>query len=221
MRYTCAIFDLDGTLVDSTRAHAEAWQEALDRHGLHSPVEKYYADIGMGSRDIVKKHLPRADDQTVERILVTQRTLFQEEFLAHVEPYPSASTLLQDLHRLNTRIVLASSSPRELIGRLVNLLDAADTILGWVGGDEVSHGKPAPDIFLAACRLCKAQPEETIVVGDSPYDVEAAHRGGFPCIALLQSGFSPESLRGAEHLYADLTDLLSHISGIWGRRSCS
>ena len=208
------IFDVDGTLVDSVDLHAKAWQEALAHFGHNVPFDDVRSQIGKGGDQLMPVFLsPEELDEKGDELEKYRGDLFREKYLSQVKSFPQVRELFQRLLADGWKLALASSAKeRELqvykkIARIDDLLDTETS------SDDAEKSKPHPDIFQAAMkRLGKVAPADCVVVGDSPYDAEAAGKAGVRAVGFLCGGFPDQDLRraGFETLYLGAADLLAH-----------
>lgn len=207
-KHDTVIFDMDGTLVDSTYHHAITWQQALHDNGVDVETWRIHRSIGLGGDKIVTQ-VAGADveDAKGDKIRDRQSKLFAK-IRDSVEPLPGAKELIQQL-RGDFKVVVGSSGEKGDVQKSLKTVGLKEAdIDAMTTSDDVAESKPDPDIFAAACE--KAGGRSAIVVGDSPYDVAAAARAGFPCIGVLTGGFSQDELSesGAIMVVESLTDLL-------------
>ena len=209
-----AIFDVDGTLVDSNDLHVEAWREAFRHYGKEVHFEEVHDQIGKGGDQLMPAFLSRREVDKFGADLERLRgELFTHDYLPGAAPFPKVRELFERLKRDGVRIALASSAKEQELEGHQQKLHIEDLVDASTSADDADHSKPCPDIFLAAlARLDDVAPEEAIVIGDSPYDAQAAARAGMKTIGLLSGGFSEERLRasGAIDVYQDVADLLEH-----------
>ena len=206
-----AIFDLDGTLVDSNDLHAEAWQEAFRHFGKEIPLRELRRQIGKGGDQYLPVFLSPAEMQAFGEELNTFRgDLFKKKYLKRVQAFPKVRELFEQVCAGGKRIALASSGNADEIVHYVELAHIGDLIDARTTKTEVRHSKPEPDVFLATLRQLQLSAEEAIVIGDTPFDVQAAKKSRMRTIALLCGGFSEDELRasGAVAIYRDAADLL-------------
>lgn len=207
------IFDIDGTLVDSVRHHAEAWVEAFKQYGYEVDIEKMKQQIGKGGEYILPVFLSEAEiKENGEKISDRRKEYYQTHLLPQIQPFPKVVELFKRLKADGIRIVLASSARPETAQHYEKLLGVEDLIDGVTSKGDVEQAKPDPDIFLAALeKLPGIAPEAVIVVGDSPYDAQAAQKIPLQTIGVLCGGFSEECLTeaGCIAIYQDPADLLA------------
>jgi HAD superfamily hydrolase (TIGR01509 family) len=187
-----AIFDIDGTLVDTNYQHALAWYRAFRQHGVVIPVWQIHRAIGIGSDRVVEM---LAGDQ-VERELgdalrAAQGPLY-EEMIGEVEPMKDAHELLHDLKAAGHPVILASSAEAKEAEHYIDLLDARAFVDGYTTSADVKASKPEPDIVNAAVQ--KAGGGAAVMIGDSTWDCKAAARAKLPSIGVLTGGFSKQEL---------------------------
>jgi len=192
---TAAILDVDGTLVDTNYQHALAWYRALRRNGVVVPIWRIHRHIGMGGDQLVAAVAgEEVESACGDSVREAEKELYME-MIEEVEPLEGAHELIAELRRRVDRVVLASSAKREEVEHYVELLDAAELADGWTTSADVETTKPAPDLVESA--LAKAEADEALLVGDTPWDVEAARRAGIATVAVLTGGFAAAELRGA------------------------
>jgi HAD superfamily hydrolase (TIGR01509 family) len=212
MAIKAVLYDIDGTLVDSNDMHVLAWMSAFKSIGVEFDRATIHDQIGKGTDMLVPTLLPDLDEDAQESLGETHGAIFKAEHLGGVKPFPGAHDLLARSHAAGQRVVLASSASSEELDHYLNLLDARDIVDTTTSSDDVENTKPAPDIFATALKkLGDVDPTEVIVVGDTPYDIEAAGKCGIAAIGVRSGGFADEVLReaGAVALYDDVAALLA------------
>ena len=206
------IFDIDGTLLDSVDLHARAWVEAFAHFGVETDEAKVRSQIGKGGDELMPVFLPRErierDGETIEAF---RSDLFKRKYLPDVKPFPGVRPLFERIRADGLTIALASSGKRSEVERYTEILAIGDLVDVATSSDDADRSKPHPDIFEAALAKLDGGPSSTIhVVGDTPYDAEAARKAGLPTIGLLCGGF-PEadlSAAGCVAIFRDPQDLL-------------
>ncbi len=223
MQVTAAIFDIDGTLVDSVDLHAKAWTEALAHFGYDIPFERVRHEIGKGSDKLIPGLIGEAEAKRVFDDLDEFRSnLWKEEYLHQVKPFPKVRELFQRIKDDGKRIVLASSAKGDELQKYKQIAGIDDLIEKETSADDVDKSKPSPDVVHAAlAKLGDPHPAAVIMVGDTPWDVLAAVKANVETIGVLCGGFPEEELRaaGAVAVYRDPEDLLaSYESSPFGQR---
>jgi HAD superfamily hydrolase (TIGR01509 family) len=209
--YRAVIFDVDGTIVDSNDAHARAWVMALAESGWRVEFSRVRPLIGMGGDKLLPKVAGiAADSPKGEAIDTRRREIFKTEFLPHLEPTRGARELLEWLRDDRLTLVVASSASASELQDLLRVAGAEKLMESTTSSDDADRSKPDPDIVQAAIDRTGCPPAETIMIGDTPYDVEAALRAGIEIIALRCGGWMDPELNGAIAIYSDPADLLEH-----------
>jgi beta-phosphoglucomutase len=181
------IFDMDGVLVDSYRAHLRSWRDTAARHGLALTDADFARTFGRTSRDIIRALWPdrfSADDD-VAHFDAAKEARYREILAEDFPEMPGASDLVRALHAAGFRLAIGSSGPPENVAVVVNRLPAGHLFDATVNGTEVRHGKPEPDVFLTAARKLGIEPVRCAVIEDAPAGVEAARRADMVAIGLL------------------------------------
>ncbi len=210
------ILDMDGTLVDSNDGHAKTWAEALNEFGYPVTVESVRPLIGIGS----DKLLPRLTGEIREtglgeRISERRSQLFEQHYMAHIAAFPCSKMLVERMHKAGLKVVIASSSKREHLDRLIDTVGIGNLIDAVTSASDVDDSKPDPDVVQAALDKLGIAPDNTVMIGDTPYDIEAAARVGVRTIALRCGGWDDDALTGAIAIYNDPGDLLDHFSDVF------
>ena len=208
------IFDIDGTLVDSVDLHAQAWKEAFQHFGYDFDLGEIRHQIGKGSDKLIPHFLPPKEVEHISNELDEFRgKLWKSKYLPKVKPFPKVRELFLRILQDGTRIVLASSAKGDEVETYKKIAQIDDLVEKETSSDDVENSKPDPDIIHAAIKkLSEVHPHEVLMVGDTPYDVEAAKKAGVATIAVLCGGFPESELRvaGAAAIYRDPADLLDH-----------
>ena len=216
-----AIFDVDGTLVDSTYHHALAWQRAFREHEIVLPMWRIHREIGKGGDRLV----PDLAGEEIERsrgdeLREAQHERFSE-LIEEVQPLAGVHELLVACKRQGWRIALASSGHADEIEHYQQLLDIAGLPDAVVSSADVGTTKPAPDVLALAHERAAPHVERdrVLVVGDATWDCEAARRASMTPVGVLCGGFSRPELRdaGAEAVFATLVELRRAIDTLLPR----
>lgn len=206
------IFDMDGTLIDSNDHHAKAWQDAFEDYGVSFDLETVRMQIGKGGDLLVPDMLGAKQMLSFGKEIQNHRkTLFRERYRQAIEPFPGIPESFRRLREDSIRIVIATSSNEEDLSFYINLLGIGDLIEAATSKDDVEMSKPAPDVFAAALEKLGTRPDRTLVVGDTPYDVLAAHRSSLPIAAVRCGKFPENTLEKAELLFDDVPDLVHNL----------
>ena len=204
------ILDMDGTLVDTNEAHAQTWMEALEGFGYEVPIEVIRPLIGQGGDKILPRLTGMAEDSEIGKKIAGYRSgLFEKRYLGAVKAFPKTRELVERLRDAGLKVVVASSSRRDHLDRLIEAADIGDLIHSATSASDVDESKPDPDVIEAALGKLGIAPEQVLMIGDTPYDVEAAARVGVRTIALRCGGWNEENLTGAVAVYADPAALLA------------
>jgi HAD superfamily hydrolase (TIGR01509 family) len=191
-----ALLDVDGTLIDANYQHALAWYRAFREHGIVLPVWRIHRSVGMGGDQLVPALVGMdVDEKQGDAIRETRDRVYKGELIEGVAPLAGAHDLIVALRERDVRVVLASSSPEDEIDRYLDLLEAREVVDAWTTKDDVEATKPAPDLVLAA--IDKAGTRDAVMVGDTPWDIEAARKAGVPTLCVITGGWSEQELRDA------------------------
>jgi HAD superfamily hydrolase (TIGR01549 family) len=207
-----AILDIDGTLVDTNYQHAMSWYKAFRQHGVVRPIWRIHRHIGMGGDQLVEA----VGGEEVERragddIRAAESALYLAE-IQSTSVLEGARELIEDLKAGGRQVVLASSAKEQEVDHYLDLLDAHELVDGWTTSADVENTKPEPDLVHAA--LDKLGGADAVMVGDTPWDVEAAEKAGVPTIAVLTGGFSEQELReaGAAAVFTSIVELRENLA---------
>jgi HAD superfamily hydrolase (TIGR01509 family) len=206
-----AILDVDGTLVDTNYHHALAWYRAFREQGIVLPVWRLHRHVGMGGDKYVEAV---AGEAVEERLGERLRERWEEIFdglIDEVEPLAGARELVHDLKQRGRAVVLASSAIDDHLEHFLDLLDARRVVDGWTTKDDVEESKPSADLVEAG--LAKAGTRDAVMLGDTPWDCEAARKAGIETVALLTGGFSEQELvdAGAVAVFHSLEQLRERL----------
>jgi HAD superfamily hydrolase (TIGR01509 family) len=216
------LFDLDGTLIDSVYQHVVAWREALAAVDINLSVWKIHRRIGMSGGLFVTALARELETNLDPETLAALPKLHEEAFIRHydsVRPLPGAVDLLSTLTEHGVPWAIATSGPKAYAHLAYDMLElAADT--PFITRDQVRYAKPDPDLFLTAAERIGVDIRDSIVVGDSVWDLLAARRARALGIGVLSGGYGREELiySGAFRVYEDPRDLLDHVDEVGVRR---
>jgi phosphoglycolate phosphatase-like HAD superfamily hydrolase len=205
------ILDVDGTLVDSNEAHVAAWVAAFHQAGYPMAPDTIRPLIGMGSDTLlpaaagIEKSSPEG-----QQLSKLHSKIFESEYLPHVEAFPCTHELLQHMRERGLRLVLASAAKGHIMDTLLEVAGAEHLIEDDPPPRQVHSSKPDPEIVQAALDRLGYARDEVLMIGDTPYDVEAAAKLDIPTIAVRCGGYQDADLAGAVAIYDDPADLLAH-----------
>jgi HAD superfamily hydrolase (TIGR01509 family) len=209
------LLDLDGTLVDSVYEHVMAWREALEDAEIRLPNWKIHRRIGMSGKlflpTLLRQLGEKADKARIQSIERVRSSIFKKT-IPEIRILPGAKELLEYFDRIGARWAIATSGDRSQVDQLLKNFDIPSTV-PVITGDDVTASKPAPDAFVLAAQRLGVSPLDSIVIGDSPWDLLAAQRMKALGVGLLCGGYAESELEraGAYRVYEDPGDLLAHI----------
>jgi HAD superfamily hydrolase (TIGR01509 family) len=217
------LFDLDGTLVDSVYTHVLAWRAALESAGIELSVWRIHRRIGMSGGLLVNALLRETGTPITAEQVAAIQTRHAREYarqVSQLRPLPGARELLRYLTDRGVPWTIATSGRIESAQPALEVLGVGPDV-PVVTRDQVAHAKPDPDLFLAAAERLGANIEDSIVVGDSVWDLLAARRARALGIGLLSGGYGQDELQsaGAYRVYEDPADLLRHLDEVGVRPS--
>ena len=213
--YKAVLFDVDGTLVDSNDAHAHAWVEAFAAFGVTVDFTHVRRSIGMGGDKLMPRVAGITEDEPLgKRISERRGEIFKSNYLPHLRPFPGARELVAAIKARGLIGVAASSAKADELGALLAIAGAESLLDDATSSDDAEESKPDPDIIHAALRKAHAEATNAVLIGDTPYDVEAAGRAGVECIALRCGGWPDADLRGAIAVYDGPWQLLERLDDL-------
>jgi HAD superfamily hydrolase (TIGR01509 family) len=213
LRFRTLVFDVDGTLIDSNGAHATAWIQALRDHGVKVDADEIRRMIGMGGDKILPAVAHVSEDSDTGQAITRRKKQVFSSLLPGLQPTAGARPLVEYLRAQEVDLLIATSADDREMRALLRRAGVADFFPERASKDDASSSKPDPDIVHAALAKSWARPEETLLIGDTPYDIEAADRAGIGAVALRCGGFwSDDSLRGALKIFDDPQALLAYWS---------
>jgi HAD superfamily hydrolase (TIGR01549 family) len=216
-----AIFDVDGTLIDSVDFHAIAWVEAFAEFGVTTAFDKVRRQIGKGGDNLLPVFLSRKQIHEFGEDLETFRSgHFKRKYLDYLRPFAGVRPLFERLIRSGIKIALASSAKPDELQVYKKIAEIDDLLDAETPSDDVKDSKPDPDIFHAAVQQLHGIAKNKIVVfGDTPYDAEAAAKAGLPSIGVLRGGFPASSLTkgGCSAVYRSPSNILINYETIFAR----
>jgi HAD superfamily hydrolase (TIGR01509 family) len=208
-----AILDIDGTLVDTNYQHAVAWYRAFRQNDVVLPVWRIHRHIGMGGDQVIAALTDeKTEEEKGDDIRGAEKALYLA-MIEEVEPLEGARELIERLKDAGKTVVMASSAKDDEVEHYLDLLDARELADDWTTSADVEATKPEPDLVKAALDKADTKPDDAVMLGDTPWDCEAARRAGVETVALMTGGFSEQELTeaGAVAVFESLPDLLERI----------
>jgi HAD superfamily hydrolase (TIGR01509 family) len=210
--YDTVLFDVDGTLIDSNAAHADAWFRALRAHGVPASVDRVRSLIGMGGDKLLPAVAGIDHESPQGRAITREKKAYFEALLPRLAPTTGARALVEHLRNRDITLVIATSADDHELAQLLAQAGLDDLFPRRTSSDDAEGSKPDPDIVHAALRKADASPARAVLIGDTPYDIEAATRARVPCIALRSGGFwSDDHLKGAIDIFDAPQSLLDAL----------
>ncbi|GEK03284.1 MULTISPECIES: HAD family hydrolase [unclassified Streptomyces] len=210
-----AVFDVDGTLVDTNHLHVVTWWEAFRQAGHDVPMHAVHRAVGLGSTDLIAHLLGDGRDEEQDAELSAAHKALYGQYFDRLPALPKAGELLRRLHSDGWRVVLATSASGAELGALRRAIDADEAIVGTASADDVARGKPAPEPVELALELAGVPASRAVFVGDTVWDMRAGAKAGVRCVGLLCGGIPRADLEeaGAGAVYDDPADLLGRLAG--------
>jgi HAD superfamily hydrolase (TIGR01509 family) len=207
------MLDVDGTLIDSSDAQAKAWVEAMADYGYYVPVEKVRPLIGMGGDKVLPTALVlQKDSEEGKKISAKRRQIFLQLYLPHLRPFPGARELIQYMRESGLNVAIASSAEPDELKAMLQIIGASDLVEEKSSSEDVKQSKPDPDVVEVTLHKMGLPPDQVVMIGDTPYDIEAARKAGVATIAFRCGGWTDKELAGAIAIYNDPADLLAHYA---------
>jgi HAD superfamily hydrolase (TIGR01509 family) len=214
------ILDVDGTLVDSNDAHARAWQQAFHEAGYRIPFEGIRRLIGMGGDQLLPEAIGVAASTPSGKAISERRgQIFREHYLPEVKALPGSRDLIVRLRRDGYLLAVASSAQPDELVALLKIAGVDDLFEARTSAGDVEESKPEPDVVVAALRRLEVSAADALMIGDTPYDAEAAGRAGVAFIGFRSGGWSDGDLKGARAVYDGPSDLLAGLDSSPLRRA--
>ncbi len=214
------IFDIDGTLVDSNDAHAQSWVDTFAEAGYEVPFEVVRPLIGMGADKLLPKTIGiRHDSEQGKKLIKRRSEIFREKYLSGLRPLPGARALVRRVRDDGLKAIVATSAKDEELEDLLKAADVEDLMEEKATASDAKRSKPDPDIVEAAIEESGVPSSNAVMIGDTPYDVEAATRAGVRVIAFRSGGWDDASLKGAAQIFDGPADLLTNYdASLLGRK---
>ena len=208
------LLDVDGTLIDSNDAHASSWVDVFREFGRADiPFDRVRPMIGMGG----DKLLPRLtgldhESDLAQRMTARREEIFNTVYLPRLRAFPGVHELLARFKADDLRLVVATSAQRAELNKLLEQAGLEELVDRKTSSSDADRSKPDPDIVHAALTRGKLEAVEAVMIGDTPYDVEAAGRAGVACVAVRCGGWDDRALAGAAEIYDGPSAILSSYS---------
>jgi HAD superfamily hydrolase (TIGR01509 family) len=208
-----AVFDVDGTLVDTNHLHVATWWEAFRQAGRQVPMHAIHRSIGLGSDDLIARLLGDGRDKDQDAELSAAHKALYGQYFDRLPPLEDAGRLLRRLDGEGWTVVLATSASGPELSALRRAISADDAITATASADDVTEGKPAPEPVEHALELAGVPAERAVLVGDTVWDMRAGSRAGVRCVGVLCGGIPRADLEeaGAEAVFDDPAHLLSAL----------
>jgi HAD superfamily hydrolase (TIGR01509 family) len=208
-----ALFDVDGTLVDSSYLHTVTWWEALRQYGHELPMSRVHRAIGLGTDKLLDHLLGAQRDQAADDAMDAAHQALYASQWPSLRPLPGARRLLRACAERGWTVVLATSASAREVEVLRRVLDADDAITHDVDADSVETAKPAPDLVERAAERAGVPTGRAVFIGDTAWDVHAAHRAGVPCLGVMTGGWCRAELEeaGAAQVYRDADEIADYL----------
>jgi HAD superfamily hydrolase (TIGR01509 family) len=207
------LFDMDGTLVQSNELHASAWAEVLERFGHDIPAEQVWPLIGKGGDKLLPELTGiEEDSEEGQKISDARSKVFIEHYAPRVKAISQVRELLQYLTGQGKKIVIATSASEDELHAILQASGLEDSFPDMTSSDDADVSKPDPDIIVAALQKVGVPAERALMIGDTPYDIEAANRAGIDILAFRCGGWSDEDFDGATAICEGPEELLSELT---------
>jgi HAD superfamily hydrolase (TIGR01509 family) len=214
------IFDIDGTLVDSNDAHAHSWVDTFREADYEVPFETVRPLIGMGGDKLLPKTIGKKHDSKEGKALSERRSeIFRQKYLPGLRALPGSRALVERVRADGLKPVVATSAKDEELQGLLEAAKVADLMEEKTTASDAKRSKPDPDIVEAAIEEAGLQPSDMVMIGDTPYDVEAASRAGVRIIGFRSGGWGDDDLKGVVEIYDGPEHLLElYSSSLLGKK---
>lgn len=207
------LLDVDGTLIDSNGAHAESWADAFKEFGYDITAERVRPLIGKGGDKLLPELTGVAADSERGRVLTERRAeIFRAQYIPRLRSTRGARALIDRLRKEGLRLVIATSANEDELRPMLRQVGMEDLLAAKTSSDDADNSKPDPDIIVAALEKARLAPECALLLGDTPYDIEAARRASVETVALLSGGWDADALQDAIAIYEDPDDVLRHFT---------
>ena len=207
------LLDVDGTLIDSNAAHAESWSDTFREFGYDIPATRVRPLIGKGGDKLLPELTGVEADSERGKALTDRRAeIFKVSYIPRLRQTRSARALVDRLRKEGLRLVIATSANEDELRPMLEQVGLTDLLTAKTSSDDAENSKPDPDIILAALDEGGLTPATAILLGDTPYDIEAGRRASVDTVALLSGGWDADALQDAIAIYEDPEDVLRHFT---------
>jgi HAD superfamily hydrolase (TIGR01509 family) len=215
------IFDIDGTLVDSNDAHAQSWVDTFSEAGYDVPFDAVRPLIGMGADKLLPRTAGiRHDSEEGKKLIERRSKIFREHYLPRLRPFDGSRDLVLRIRSDGLKTIVATSAKDEELDGLLKAAGVDDLMGEKATASDAKRSKPDPDIVEAAIDESGIAPDYLVMIGDTPYDIEAAAKADVRTIGFRSGGWTDEALKGAVEVYDGPADLLAHYeSSLIGREA--
>ncbi len=212
------IFDMDGVLADTARAHFESWLAVGRKWDAQITWEDFESTFGRPNHQIIPEMLHReVPDAELREIDRFKEAAFRDIIRRELEPLPGVAALIRELHAAGFRLAVGSSGPRENIELVLDVAGVTRYFGAVVSGWDVQRGKPAPEVFLKAAAGIGVEPPDCLVIEDVPAGIQAAHAAGMKCVAVTTT-HEADALAAADRVVESLTELtVRDVKAMLGR----
>ncbi|MBC7740676.1 MAG: HAD family hydrolase [Bdellovibrionaceae bacterium] len=212
MKISTVLLDIDGTLVDSNDAHAKSWVEAISEFKFDINYQIIREKIGMGGDKLLPLVIGiESASEVGKKISKLRQSIFQTKYLPNLLAFDGTRELLEHMIKVGLQLVVATSASKDDLSKILEQAKISKLLSNRVTSDDAENSKPAPDILSAALKKMKVCPEEAIMIGDTPYDIEAARLAKVRSIGFTCGGWPAEALAGSFATYGGPKDLLKHF----------
>ena len=214
------IFDVEGTLIDCVRQTLICWHDAFASCGYEFSFEKLHHHSGRDPDDMIRILLPKTEAERLAKPLKdAQGGFYRERFLEAVRPFPDVRALFEQVKRSGAVIALATTCSKDELHHYLGVAEISDLVDHCACGEDVSRQKPHPELIELVLDRAKIPAADAVMIGDTPYDAEAARRANVSAIGLLSGGFTQEELTaaGCGAVHAGTTALLKAFDSLLDR----
>ncbi|TLM81843.1 HAD family hydrolase [Pseudarthrobacter sp. NamE5] len=208
------LFDVDGTLIDSSYIHTMAWWGAFRQYGYDIPMASIHHYVGMGGDRLVDNLLPGDRDRSADAEIMASHGALYASHWPSLRAFEGVKELLAQCHAGGLAVALASSARHRDLEVMKGVLDSDAFIDGATSANDAKESKPSPDILVAALEAIGVDAADAVFVGDAVWDMKAAGALGIPCVAVRCGGINAVELReaGAIEVYEGPADLLQNLT---------